>query len=72
MQVQDLVLGYVEPHEVLLGPLLKPVQVSGWHPVPGCTDYTTQLGVICKLAEDGLSPTVGVIDEDTKEHRLQY
>ena len=26
-QVQDLALGFIEPHEVLLGPLFKPVYV---------------------------------------------
>jgi len=44
-QVQGLALGFVEPHEVLLGPLLKLVWVSPdgipsiWH-----VNYTTKLG----------------------------
>ncbi|KAK4831400.1 hypothetical protein QYF61_017531 [Mycteria americana] len=67
-QVQDLALGLVEAHEVHMGPLLKLVQV----PVDGipslrCVNSTTQLGVICKLAEGALDPTVYVIDEDVKQ-----
>ncbi|KAK4832883.1 hypothetical protein QYF61_026433 [Mycteria americana] len=67
--VQDLALGLVEPHEVHMGPLLKLVQVlldgipSFWH-----VNRTTQLGVICKLAEDALNPTVYVTDEDIKQY----
>ncbi|KAK4806804.1 hypothetical protein QYF61_005600 [Mycteria americana] len=56
-QVQDLALGLVELHEVHMGPLLKPVKGI---------NCITQLGVICKLAEDALNPTVYVIDEDIK------
>jgi len=57
-QVQDLALGLVEPHEVHTGPLLKLVQV----PLDGipsfwCVNCTTQLGVICKLAEGALDLT---------------
>ncbi|KAK4811170.1 hypothetical protein QYF61_019801 [Mycteria americana] len=67
MQVQDLALGFVELQEVPMGPLLKPVQV----PLDGIPSLkritcTTQLGVICKLAEGALSPTVYVVDEDIK------
>jgi len=41
-----------------MGPPLKPVQIpldnisSLWH-----VNCTTQLGIICKLAEDALNPT---------------
>ncbi|KAK4821329.1 hypothetical protein QYF61_018234 [Mycteria americana] len=62
-QVQDLALGLVKLHEVDMGPLLKPVQ----H-----VNCTTQLGVICKLAEHALNPTVYVIDEDIKQYWPQY
>ena len=53
--------------------LLQPVQV----PLDGfpsflCIDCTAQFGVIHKLAEGALDPTVDVIDEDTKEHCSQY
>jgi len=53
--MQDLALGVVEPHEVSL---LKLVQV----PLDGipslrCVNCTTQLGVICKLAECALDLT---------------
>ena len=60
-QVQDLVLGFAEPHEVYLGPLLQPVQVS-LDVIPSfmCVDQTTQLGIICKLDEGALNPTINV------------
>ncbi|KAK4825368.1 hypothetical protein QYF61_027121 [Mycteria americana] len=66
--VQDLALGLVEPHKVHMGPLLQLVQVS----LDGisslrCVNCTTQLGVICKLAEGALNPTVYVIDEAIKQ-----
>ncbi|KAK4831083.1 hypothetical protein QYF61_015281 [Mycteria americana] len=66
-QVQDPALGLVEPHEVHISPLLELVQV----PLDGilslrCVNCTTQLGVICKLAEGALKPTVYVTDEDIK------
>jgi len=53
--VQDLALGLVEPHEVHTGPFLEFVQV----PLDGIPSFwlvncTTQLGVICKLAEGAL------------------
>jgi len=54
-QMQDPSLGFVKLHEVHTGPLLKLVQV----PLDGilsfwCVNCTTQLGVICKLAEGAL------------------
>ncbi|KAK4819146.1 hypothetical protein QYF61_025826 [Mycteria americana] len=57
--VQDLALGLVELHEVRTGPPLKPVKV----PLDGIpslqhVNCTTQLGVIGKLAEGALNPTV--------------
>ncbi|KAK4806151.1 hypothetical protein QYF61_001078 [Mycteria americana] len=72
-QVQDLALGLVEPHEVRTGPRLQPVKV----PLDGIpslrhVNCTTQLGVICKLAEGALNPTVYVIDEDIKQDWSQY
>jgi len=56
---QDLALGLVETHEVHMDPLLQLVQV----PLEGilsfwCVNCTTQLGVICKLAEGVLDPAV--------------
>ncbi|KAK4807441.1 hypothetical protein QYF61_001992 [Mycteria americana] len=50
-----------------MGPLLQLVQV----PLDGIlslrhVNHTTQLGIICKLAEDALDPTVYVVDEDIK------
>jgi len=58
-QMQDLTFGFVEPHEIHLGPLLKPVTVpldvilSLW-----CVNCTPQLDVICKLTEGTFDPTV--------------
>ncbi|KAJ7414787.1 hypothetical protein BTVI_40212 [Pitangus sulphuratus] len=51
----------------LMGPFHELVQV----PLDGilslrCVNHTTQLGVICKLAEGALNPFVYVIDEDIK------
>ncbi|KAK4832829.1 hypothetical protein QYF61_025817, partial [Mycteria americana] len=68
-QVQDPTLGLVVPHEVHVGPLLELVHV----PLDGIpslrhVNHTTLLGVICKLAEGALDPTVYVIDEDIKHH----
>ena len=68
-EVQDLALGFVEPHELHLDPLLKPVYV----PLDGipsfrCVDCTPPLGVICKLAEGTLDSTVSVTNEDIKEY----
>ena len=67
MHVQDLVLGLVEPHEVQMGPLLWPVKVhlDGFSSLKRI-NCTTQLGVICKIAEDALNPIGYVIDEDTE------
>ncbi|KAK4817730.1 hypothetical protein QYF61_026530 [Mycteria americana] len=72
-QVWDPALGLVEPHEVHTGPLLQLVQVplddipSFWR-----VSCTTQLGVICKLAEGALNLTVNVIDENIEQHWFQY
>ncbi|KAK4828488.1 hypothetical protein QYF61_026759 [Mycteria americana] len=71
--VQDLALGLVELHKVRRGPPLKPVKV----PLDGIpslqrVDHTTQLGVIGKLAEGALNPTVHVADKDVKERQSQY
>ncbi|KAK4824175.1 LOW QUALITY PROTEIN: hypothetical protein QYF61_011472, partial [Mycteria americana] len=69
----DPALGLVEPHEVHTGPLLELVQVplddslSFWH-----VNCTTQLGVICKLAEGALDLAVHVIDENIEQHWSQY
>ncbi|KAK4829842.1 hypothetical protein QYF61_006852 [Mycteria americana] len=61
-QVQEPALGLVKPHEVHTRPLLQLVQV----PLDGLpslryVNCTTQLGVICKLAEGALNPTVYVL-----------
>jgi len=68
-QMQDLALGLVKLHEVHISPLFKPVKV----PLDGNAflqqiSCTTQLGVICKLAEGALETTVCVTDEDIKQY----
>ena len=72
-QVQDLALGLVCLHEVHTGPPLQPVEV----PLDGIphlkhVDCTTHLGVVGKLDEDALSPTVPVIDKDVNHRWSQY
>jgi len=59
IQVWDLALGLVEPHEVHTGPLLHLVQIS-LDNIPSfwCFSCTTQLGAICKLAEGALDLAV--------------
>lgn len=73
MQVKDVTIELIETHEIHLGPLLEPVCVS-LDDIPSLwyVSCTMQLGVILKVAEGALDPTAGVIDEDTKEHWLQY
>jgi len=60
-QVHNPRLSLVEPYDFHTGPLLELVQV----PLDGipsirCVDRTTQLGVICKVAERTLDPNVHV------------
>ncbi|KAK4820014.1 hypothetical protein QYF61_017393 [Mycteria americana] len=71
-QVSDPALGLVEPHEVHTSPLLQLVQVpqddilSFW-----CVNCTTQLGVICRIAEGALDLTVSITDENIEQHWSQ-
>ena len=62
--MQDLALGLVELHEVCTGPPLKPVKVP-MDSIPSFqhVNHTTELGVISKLAEDALNPTVHIGDK---------
>jgi len=67
--VQDLALGLVALHVVHSGPPLQPVKV----PLDGVPSLqsvnpTTQLGVVSRLAEGALSPTVHVADKDIEQH----
>ena len=60
-QVRDLMLVFVEPHEVLPGPLLEPIKVS----LNGissfrCVICTTLLSVMYRLAENARNSTVDV------------
>ena len=71
IQVQ-LVFGFVEPPDVQLGPLLKPVLVSlDGIPSLWCVDSSSLIGVISKLAGGALNPIVNVTDEDIKEALFQ-
>ncbi|PKU41812.1 hypothetical protein llap_7885 [Limosa lapponica baueri] len=72
-QVQDLALGLIELHEVDMDPPLKPVQVS-LDGIPSLqrVDCTTQLGVVSKLAEGALYPTVRVSNKDVKQPWSKY
>ena len=66
--VQDLALGPVELNEVGMGTPLKPVQVPlDGTPYLWYTNCTTQLGVICKVAEGVLDSTVHVTYKDVNK-----
>ncbi|KAK4827201.1 hypothetical protein QYF61_015229 [Mycteria americana] len=60
------------PHTVMI-PGIAPTQVS-LDGIPSLrhVNCTIQFGVICKLAEGALDPTVYVIDEDIKQYWSQY
>ncbi|GAB0184583.1 cAMP-dependent protein kinase inhibitor alpha [Grus japonensis] len=71
--VQDLALGLVELHVVRMDPPLQPVKV----PLDGipslqCVNHTTLLGVVGKLAEGALDPTVHITDKDVKQCWSHY
>jgi len=68
--VQDLALGLVELHEVCTGPPLKSIPLDGI-PAFQHVNLTMQLGVIGKLAEGALNPTVHATDKDVKQRRSQ-
>ena len=60
-QVQDLTFGLIELHGVCIGPSLKLVKVPlGGIPSLQLVDCTTQLRIICRLAE-------GALLRDTKQ-----
>ena len=70
--MQDLALGPVELHEVGRGSPLKLVQVP-LNSIPSlyCVNCTTQLCVVCKLAEGALHPTIHVTYKNVKLHWSQ-
>lgn len=45
IQMQVFAFGFIEPHETCMGPLLEPILSLK------CASCSSQLGVICKLAE---------------------
>ena len=66
--MQHPALGLIERHYVLMGPLLRPVQVPlDGFPSFQCIDCTAQLGAFRKLAEGALDAIVYVIDKDIME-----
>ena len=71
--VQDLALGLVELHAVHTRPPVQPVKVP-LNGIPSLQhiNHTTQLGVVGRLAEGSLIPTVHVADKDIEQHRPQY
>lgn len=71
--MQEITLGLIEFLEVCMSPLLKSVKVP-WGGIPSLqqTSYNTQLGVICRLAEDVLNPSVQVTGEDINHYLSQY
>ena len=55
-----------------MDPLFKPVHVPlDAFPYPYCINHTTQLSVICILAESVLDRNVYVIEKDIKEYWSQ-
>ncbi|KAK4832354.1 hypothetical protein QYF61_021953, partial [Mycteria americana] len=72
-QVQDLALGLVKPHTIVLGPSIQPVQVPLQSlPTLQQINTPTQLGVVCKLTESTLDPFVQIIDKDVKQNWPQH
>lgn len=70
-QVQDLAHSFVELQEVCTGSPLKPVQVLQ-DGIPFSVNCATQLGVVGKLVETALNPTVHGTDKDVTWHQPQY
>jgi len=65
--VQNPALGLVELQDIGMGLPLKTIQVR-LDDVPSlwCVNCTTQLGIVCKLAEGELDPTVQATYKDVK------
>ena len=72
LQVQELAIGLVKLQEVHVGTPFKPVKVLlDGNPCLQCwVNHTTQLSIICKLAEGALNPTVHVT-KDVKWYQSQ-
>ena len=64
---RDLALSLAELHGVGMGPPLKLVHIP-LDSIPSlwCVNCSTQLNIICKLAEGALNPTVHITDKDVK------
>ncbi|TRZ23389.1 hypothetical protein HGM15179_003740 [Zosterops borbonicus] len=70
-QVQHFALGLVEIHDVLIGSLLKLVQVCLDGNLSSCVNCTTQFHITNKPAGSLLVLTVCVIEKDIEEHQFQ-
>ncbi|KAJ7420838.1 Cytokine receptor-like factor 2 [Willisornis vidua] len=67
-QVQDLVLGLVEPHTTGLNLLIQYLRIPLQRlPILQQIDVPTQLAVICTLTKSALHPLVQIINKDTKQ-----
>ncbi|KAJ7415705.1 integral membrane protein dgcr2 idd [Willisornis vidua] len=72
IQMQDSALCLIEPHAVVLSPLIKAVQVSLQSlPTLEQINIPIQFTVICKYIEGTLNPHVQIINKDLKQDRLQ-
>lgn len=66
-------LALVELFVVLVSPFPQPAQIPlTSSPALYCTDDSPQLGVLRKLAESALLPTIQVINENIKHYWSQY
>ena len=66
-------LALVELFVVLVSPFPQPAQIPlTSSPALYCIDDSPQLGVLRKLAESALLPTVQVINESIKHYWSQY
>lgn len=48
-----------------------PLSKFVWVPLDDCVNFSTELGVISKLAKNTLNPAVNLIDKDVKDHWSQ-
>lgn len=71
-QVQDLVLWFVDLHQICAGPSLQPVEVSlNGSTTVWCLSHSSQVCIVA-LAERAVCPIVQVINGDVKQYLLWY
>ncbi|RMC11771.1 hypothetical protein DUI87_11896 [Hirundo rustica rustica] len=73
LELQDLTLGLVDPHTIVLSSPINSAQVSLQSP-PALEQIQTptQLGVICKCIEHVLKPHALIINKDAKRELHQH